>query len=41
MDIDLGRTFGMLIRGPLVGVLKGALIESMPGKLKKHLEAAA
>jgi ribosome-associated toxin RatA of RatAB toxin-antitoxin module len=41
MDIDLGRTMGMLVRGPLVGVLRGALIESMPDKLKKHLEATA
>jgi ribosome-associated toxin RatA of RatAB toxin-antitoxin module len=39
MDIDLGR-LGLLIRGPLVGVLRGTLIESMPGKLKKHVEEA-
>jgi ribosome-associated toxin RatA of RatAB toxin-antitoxin module len=39
MDIDLGR-LGFVIRGPLVGVLRGTLIESMPEKLKKHVEAA-
>jgi ribosome-associated toxin RatA of RatAB toxin-antitoxin module len=39
MDIDLGR-LGLLVRGPLVGVLRGTLIESMPDKLKKHVEAS-
>jgi uncharacterized protein YndB with AHSA1/START domain len=39
MDIDLGR-LGFVIRGPLVGVLRGTLIESMPDKLKKHVEAS-
>jgi ribosome-associated toxin RatA of RatAB toxin-antitoxin module len=39
MDVDLGR-LGLLVRGPLVGVLRGTLIESMPGKLKKYVEAS-
>ena len=34
MEVDLGRMLGMVIRGPLVGVLRGQLVESMPGKLK-------
>lgn len=38
MEVDLGRMLGMVIRGPLVGVLRGQLIESMPGKLKGFLE---
>lgn len=39
MTVDLGRMLGMVIRGPLVGVLRGQLVESMPGKLKKYVEA--
>jgi uncharacterized membrane protein len=38
MTVDLGRVLGMVIRGPLVGVLKGQLVESMPGKLKTYVE---
>src|SRR5262245_61149258 len=40
MEVDLGRMLGMVIRGPLVGVLRGQLIESMPGKLKKFVESS-
>jgi hypothetical protein len=29
---------GMVIRGPLVGVLRGQMVESMPGKLKRFVE---
>ena len=39
MEVDLGRMLGMVIRGPLVGVLRGQLVESMPGKLKAFIEA--
>jgi hypothetical protein len=39
MEVDLGRVLGMLIRGPLVGVLRGRLVETMPGKLKAFVEA--
>jgi hypothetical protein len=28
----------MVIRGPLVGVLRGQMVESMPGKLKGFVE---
>ena len=38
MEVDLGRMLGMVIRGPLVGVLRGQLIETMPGKLKEFVE---
>ncbi len=40
MTVDLGRMLGMVIRGPLVGVLRGQLVESMPDKLKKHVEGS-
>jgi ribosome-associated toxin RatA of RatAB toxin-antitoxin module len=38
MTVDLGRMLGMVIRGPLVGVLRGQLVESMPDKLKGDIE---
>lgn len=38
MTVDLGRMLGMVIRGPLVGVLRGQLVESMPAKLKAFVE---
>lgn len=38
MSVDLGRMLGMVIRGPLVGVLRGQLVETMPGKLKAFIE---
>lgn len=39
MTVDLGRMLGMVIRGPLVGALRGQLVESMPGKLKSFVES--
>jgi len=39
LEVDLGRVPGMVIRGPLVGVLRGQLIESMPEKLKRFVES--
>jgi uncharacterized membrane protein len=39
MTVDLGRVLGMLIRGPMVGILRRQIVESMPGKLKQHLES--
>ena len=38
MEVDLGRVLGMLIRGPVVGVLRGQLVETMPEKLKRFVE---
>ena len=39
LEVDLGRTLGLLIRGPLVGVLRGQLVDTMPEKLKRFVEA--
>lgn len=41
MEVDLGRVLGMLIRGPVVGVLRGQLVETMPAKLKRFVEDGA
>jgi ribosome-associated toxin RatA of RatAB toxin-antitoxin module len=38
LEVDLGRKLGLLIRGPLVGVLRGQLVDSMPEKLKRSIE---
>ena len=38
MTVDLGRMLGMVIRGPLVDLMRAQLIESMPGKLKAFIE---
>jgi ribosome-associated toxin RatA of RatAB toxin-antitoxin module len=38
LEVDLGRKLGLLIRGPVVGVLRGRMVESMPGKLKDFIE---
>jgi len=41
LEVDLGRMLGMVVRGPVVGVLRGQLIESMPEKLKRFVEDSA
>jgi hypothetical protein len=41
MEVDLGRMLGMVIRGPLVGVLRGQLVDTMPEKLKRFVEGDA
>lgn len=38
LEVDLGRALGLLIRGPLVGVLKGQMVNSMPERLKRFVE---
>jgi ribosome-associated toxin RatA of RatAB toxin-antitoxin module len=38
VEVDLGRVLGMVIRGPIVNVLSGQLIDSMPGRLKRFVE---
>lgn len=39
LEVDPGRILGMALRGPVVGVLRGKLVDSMPGKLKAFLES--
>ncbi len=39
VEVDLGRMLGMVIRGPVVGILRGQLIDTMPEKLKRFVEA--
>jgi ribosome-associated toxin RatA of RatAB toxin-antitoxin module len=41
MEVDLGRKLGLVIRGPIVGVLRGRMVDSMPGKLKSFVEGGA
>jgi ribosome-associated toxin RatA of RatAB toxin-antitoxin module len=41
MTVDLGRMLGMVIRGPLVDLLRGQLVNSMPGKLKGFVESSS
>lgn len=38
LEVDPGRILGMALRGPVVGVLRGKMVDSMPGKLKGFLE---
>jgi len=38
LSVDLGRVLGTVFRGPIVGILRAQLIESMPGKLKRDVE---
>lgn len=38
LEVDLGRKLGLLIRGPLVGVLRGQMVDTMPEKLKRFVE---
>lgn len=39
MTVDLGRALSLVIRGPLVDLLRAQLVDSMPGKLKGYVEA--
>ncbi len=38
IDADFGRMLGMVIRGPLVGVLRDMLAGARAGELKKYVE---
>ena len=40
LDADPGRVLGMLIRGPVEGAVRAALVNSRPGELKKRVEGA-
>lgn len=38
LEIDMGRTPSMLIRGPLVGAVRGQLVDPVPARLKRFVE---
>lgn len=40
LEVDPGRILGMALRGPVVGVLRGKMVDSMPGKLKAFAESS-
>ena len=39
IEVDLGRMLGMVIRGPMVNLLRAQLVGARAGELKKHAEA--
>ena len=39
LEVELGRMLGMVIRGPLVDVLRGQLVSARADELKKRAEA--
>ena len=39
LEVELGRMLGLVIRGPLVDVLRGQLVGARAGELKKRVEA--
>jgi Polyketide cyclase / dehydrase and lipid transport len=39
LDADPGRVLGMLIRGPVEGAVRAALVNSRPGELKSYVES--
>lgn len=41
LEVDLGRKLGLLIRGPLVDLLRGRMVDTMPEKLKRFVEDEA
>lgn len=38
LEVDLGRMLGMMVRGPLVDLLRGMLVNARAGELKKAIE---
>lgn len=39
IEVDLGRMLGMMIRGPLVNLLRGQLAGARAGELKREIES--
>ncbi len=39
LEVELGRVLGLVIRGPLVDVLRNQLVSARAGELKKRVEA--
>jgi carbon monoxide dehydrogenase subunit G len=40
LEVDLGRMLSMVIRGPLVDLLRGMLVNARAGELKKRMEGS-
>ena len=40
LEVELGRMLGMVIRGPLIDVLRGQLVNARAGELKQRAEGA-
>ena len=40
LEVELGRMLGMVIRGPLIDVLRGQLVNARAGELKARVESA-
>jgi carbon monoxide dehydrogenase subunit G len=40
LEVDLGRMLSMVIRGPLVDLLRGMLVNARAGELKRAVEGA-
>jgi carbon monoxide dehydrogenase subunit G len=38
VEADTGRMLGMLVRGPVEGMLRDMLVNARPGELKEHVE---
>ncbi len=41
LEVDLGRMLSLVIRGPLVDLLRGMLVSARAGELKQYAEGAA
>lgn len=41
LSVDLGRMLGMVVRGPVVDLLRKQMVDTMPGKLKAFVEDGA
>ena len=39
LEVELGRMLGMVIRGPLIDVLRGQLVNARAGELKTRVES--
>jgi hypothetical protein len=39
LEVDLGRMLSLVIRGPLVDILRGMLVSARAGELKRVIES--
>jgi hypothetical protein len=38
LEVDLGRMLGLVIRGPMIDLLRGMLVNARAGELKQAIE---